>query len=435
MASVVNPAQPNLRKATLDLQEFKTAWRILVVAVLGITVSANAALLYGFGSLIVPIQNAFGWGRSELQATVTALYLGAIVGLQLVGWLNLRFGIREVTLASLSLISLAYILVIVIVPATGSIWALYLAVAFLPIAGAGCLTVTWTHILALWFSKNRGLALAIGLSGTGISAAVFPTLIAWGVEKWDWRAGFVLLGALTFFVALPVCALWFKLPGGIAKSGQTKPQKSTTAPRVTGLTYRQGLASQKFWTLNISLSLVVSAIVAMATSTIPLLQDRGFDLRTAAGIFGAFGLALISGRIVVGYLLDRLRPAYVAGAALAMPALGCFMFLAGGDAVPLLTIASFLVGFGAGAEFDIAAFLVARYFGVREYGRLFGLHLGFVTAAAASGPLIVAALYGLSESYVSTLYYSFTCFAAGAALILILGKPPAEYAPVDEAPA
>ena len=119
MASVVNPAQPNLRKATLDLQEFKTAWRILVVAVLGITVSANAALLYGFGSLIVPIQNAFGWGRSELQATVTALYLGAIVGLQLVGWLNLRFGIREVTLASLSLISLAYILVIVIVPATG----------------------------------------------------------------------------------------------------------------------------------------------------------------------------------------------------------------------------------------------------------------------------------------------------------------------------
>lgn len=422
-----------MQAAALDLREFKTAWRILVVAVLGITVSANAALLYGFGSLIVPLQNAFGWGRSELQATVTALYLGAIVGLQLVGWLNLRFGIREVTLASLSLISIAYTVVIVIVPATGSIWALYLTVAFLPIAGAGCLTVTWTHILALWFSKNRGLALAIGLSGTGISAAIFPILIAWGVENWDWRAGFVLLGALTFFVALPVCAFWFNLPGGVAKSGQTKPAKSAAVPVITGLTYRQGLGSPKFWMLNISLSLVVSAIVAMATSTIPLLQDRGFDLQTAAGIFGAFGFALISGRIAVGYLLDRLRPAYVAGAALALPALGCFLFITGGNAALLLTVASFLVGFGAGAEFDIAAFLVARYFGVREYGRLFGLHLGFVTAAAAAGPLIVAALYGFSESYVTTLYYSFACFAAGAALIVILGKPPAEYAP-DAAP-
>jgi MFS family permease len=415
-----------MQKAALDLSEFKTAWRIVIVAVIGVAISANAALLYSFGTLIVPLEQAFGWTRSEVQSSVTALYLGAILGLQIAGYANMRFGIRQVTLVSLLLIACGYVLIALVTPVSRSIWVFYALIAFLPIVGAGTLTVTWTELLALWFKKNRGLALAIGLSGTGLAAAILPPLMASAITKWDWRAVFLILAALNVGLAFPLCYAWI----GKRATAHGAPEPASAVRllpgTLTGWSYGRAMTSRQFWTLNISLSLVVSAVIAMVTSTVPLLQDRGFSPLEAAAIFSSFGAALIFGRVVVGYFLDRTWPAGVAALALMLPTIGCALILFGGMTTPLLILGAFLIGFGAGAEFDIAAFLVSRYFGLREYGRLFGFHLGLVTAAAALAPLLVAALIAQSGNYLSTLVYSLCCFGIGGLLMLTLGTAPDE---------
>ncbi|MCK9261476.1 MAG: MFS transporter, partial [Azoarcus sp.] len=126
---------------------------------------------------------------------------GAVIGLQLVGWLNMRFGMKRVTVLSLLSMALGYLATTLI---GGSIWSLYFAFFMLPIIGMGALAVTWTQLLNLWFHRNRGLALAIGLSGTGITAALVPRLLSWGVDAWDWRAAFVILALLNVFVGIPL---------------------------------------------------------------------------------------------------------------------------------------------------------------------------------------------------------------------------------------
>ena len=189
--------------ASIDFTEFKHSWRVLVLSIVGVAISINAALLYGFGTLVIPLQQAFGWSRSELQVAVTFLFGGAVLSLQVVGWINLRFGMRRVVVASLLLIALGYLATTLI---SGSVWSLYLAFALLPIIGMGSLAVTWTQLLNLWFVRNRGLALAIGLSGTGITAAIVPRLMAWGIERWDWRAAFVILAVLNLGLLLPLTA-------------------------------------------------------------------------------------------------------------------------------------------------------------------------------------------------------------------------------------
>ncbi|MCT7013861.1 hypothetical protein M1707_23070, partial [Salmonella enterica subsp. enterica serovar Saintpaul] len=83
---------------------------------------------------------------------------------------------------------------------------------------------------------------------------------------------------------------------------------------------------------------------------------------------------------------DRLWAPGVASLALLMPAFACGIFAYGDSSIALYILATLLVGVGAGAEFDIAAFLIARYFGMRDYGRLFGAHLGLITAGAAISP-------------------------------------------------
>ena len=104
-----------------------------------------------------------------------------------------------------------------------------------------------------------------------------------------------------------------------------------------------------------------------------------------------------------------------------LPALGCSLILFGDTTTPMLIIGSFLVGFGAGAEFDIAAFLVARYFGLREYSRLFGLHLGLVTAAGAATPLLVSLMLEKTSDYAVIAIYSLSFFFIGGILLAALG--------------
>lgn len=412
-------------EAAIDFSEFRSAWKILILSVAGVAISINAALLYGFGTLVVPLNQAFGWTRPELQACITFLFGGAVISLQLVGWFNLRYGIKRVTVVSLLLLVLGYLATTQLTP---SIWTMYLAFALLPIVGMGTLAVTWTQLLSLWYERNRGLALAIGLSGTGLTAAIIPRLMTWGIEQWDWRAAFVMLALLNLVVLLPLTLLWFRLPGVPDSIGQERIGVEKTGDNLLlalpGMSFREGIRSGKFWICNLALSLVVSSVVGMVTSTIPLLQSKGLSAADAGLIFSGFGISLILGRMLIGYLLDRLWPPAVAAASLMMPAVGCMIYLSGTTDFQLLLMAAMLVGFGAGAEFDIAAFLVARYFGLREYGRLFGVHQGLNTVASALAPLLFAFMLSRSGDYSAMLVYCMACCLIGPLLLLMLGRAP-----------
>lgn len=83
-----------------------------------------------------------------------------------------------------------------------------------------------------------------------------------------------------------------------------------------------------------------------------------------------------------------------------------------------------LVGVGTGAEFDMSAYLVSRYFGLEHYGRLFGINLGLITAGSMLAPLMYAAMYQASGGYGPLLAYSTTCCVIGPALLLTLGRMP-----------
>ncbi len=409
--------------AAIDFTEFKLAWRIVLLAMLGLGINANASMLYAFGTLVIPLQTAFGWERSALQASISFLFAGAVVGSQLVGWLNLRYGVRRVTYVSLVSLALAFA---AMTRMGSSIGWLYLGFAMLPIASLGTMHVTWTYLVNLWFERNRGLSLAIVLSGTGLTAALLPSGVAWVIGRWGWQAAFLLLAALPIVLVLPLALRWMIVPAHAAPMPDGKrAARSDTRPAASGVSFRTGIRSPKFWCLNIGLSLVVAAVVTMVSNTVPLLRDKGLTAAAASAVFGSFGLSLIGGRVLVGYLVDRLWAPAVAAAALSLPALGCLLLATtGSEATTTLVIATMLVGIGAGAEFDIAAYMVSRYFGMRDYGRLFGVHLGLITLASALAPLLTGAIYRATGSYIAMLALCGSAFLVGAALLLPLGRYP-----------
>src|SRR3990167_6514020 len=379
--------------------EFKRGWHVLILAIVGVATSSSSLLLYSFSSMVIPLEQAMGWARSDLQAAITALSLGTIVAAQLAGWLNLRYGLRAVTLVSLVALSLS---VLMLSQISGSIWMLYLGFFLVPLAGLGTLQITWSHLINLWFEENRGFA--------------------WAISGWNWQAGFIALAVLPVLLALPLALRWL-IPEIRSTSKNTPPSSEEDRER-PGLLFKDALCSWRFWVCNLSMTLVVSCVVGMVTNIVPMLQDRGLTALQAGQVFSSFGISLILGRLLVGYLIDRLWAPGVAALALLMPAFACLIFIYGESSLLSFTIATLLVGIGAGAEFDIAAFLIARYFGMRDYGRLFGVHLGLVTAGAATAPLLFGALLSTTGSYTAMLGLCFGCFVVGPLLLLGLGGYP-----------
>ena len=298
-----------------------------------------------------------------------------------------------------------------------NIWALYIGYFLIPLAGLGTLQITWSHLINLWFVENRGLALAIILSGSGLAAAGLPILITIVVSQWGWQAGFLALALLPLTLALPISLFW--LTTASKESSQATSDKVTSAACHGGVSLKDAFRSWRFWVCNLSMTLVVACVVGMVTNIIPLLQDSGLSAAEAGKVFSAFGVSLILGRLVVGYLIDRLWAPGVAAIALIMPAFACLIFAMEHSSSTLYVMATLLVGIGAGAEFDIAAFLIARYFGMRDYGRLFGVHLGMITA-----PLLFGKLYDSYQNYTAVLGFSAVCFTVGPLLLLSLGGYP-----------
>ncbi|MDB5885906.1 MAG: transporter [Polaromonas sp.] len=391
----------------------------MLLALAGAATTVSVTLLYSFGTLVLPLERAFGWSRGDLQIAVACMSGGVVVASQLAGWLNLRWGMRRMTLLSLMALPLAFLSITFM---GKSIFWLYLGYFLIPIAGVGVTFVTWTQLVSAWFNHKRGLALALVLCGSGIAAAVLPPALTWAMERWDWRAAYIFMGLLPLLLTLPL-ALRFLVPSPVADSTPASAKRGETAASAS---FRLSARSRKFWILNTALTLVVSAVVGMVTNTVPLLRDIGLTATQASSVFSVFGIALISGRLLAGWLIDRLWAPGVAAVALFMPCIGCLLLWTAdaGSSTLMLTAAVALVGIGAGAEFDLSAYLISRYFGLKDYGRLFGIHLGLITAGSMLAPLMFAAMYKATGGYGPLLAWCAGCCVVGPLLLLTLGRQP-----------
>ena len=148
---------------------------MLLVALSGVITSAHFLPLYSFGPMAPGLSRALSIPLGGLQRCITLNFAGIALGSQLAGWLMDRFSLRSVTLCSLLLYAITYITMSTVSLSQNLLYAFYF---LLPIVGSGTLLLTWTKIVCDKFERQRGLALAILLSGSGVVSTVSPLLLA-----------------------------------------------------------------------------------------------------------------------------------------------------------------------------------------------------------------------------------------------------------------
>jgi MFS family permease len=397
--------------STASESEFGRGWRPLVAAALGVTCGVTAVPIYTIGAFVRPLEQAFGWSRGAIQSAIVFAYLTLIVAGPVAGALADRKGARAVAIWSVLGIAVA----VASAGILGSeLWGLYLAYALIGILGAGTSPVVWTRAVSGWFERRRGLALGITLMGTGLFATLGPRYVTAAIEVWGWRGGYLALAAVPVAIVLPAVLLWFRERPGLDAS-------RTARTAAEGVDLPAALRTRQFWIIAVTFLCFSTGISGFIASFIPLLTDRGFTPQAAASAAGIIGIAVIIGRFAIGFLLDHVRAPLLAAVVMSLPAIGCIVGArATGDTAPLVSAA--LVGLAGGAEFDLVAYMTARFFGLRHYGKLYGILFSPVIAGAAVG----AALFGFGfdrfRSYDPVLLGFAAIFVVAALAQLGLGR-------------
>lgn len=399
-------------------RELRNGWPLLVACAIGVGFSAIALPFYSIGPLTKPIEAAMGWARADIQlAIIFSSGIGALTA-PLTGWMVDSYGPRTVALPSIVGVALG----LFIASQATSLWGFYLGYALAAILGAGTNPVLWSRVVAGQFEKARGFALGLALVGTALVSILLPYVVAFLESDFGWRYALGGLALLPLLISLPAVYVWLR-----PTEARPGPTSRTAASGLTGLNVSQAISGYRFWVLGLSILAAYLAISGLLSNLIPALSDRGLSPTKAATIAGTVGLAMIPGRIFVGYLVDRFWAPGVAFAVVILPALSC-LILAQTNSEPLLFLACAMLGLAAGAELDLLAFMSARYFGLAHFSKIYSLLYACLAVGSATAPFFFARVYDATGTYDSAFLVSGALFFLGAVLFLPLGRYP-QFAP------
>jgi OFA family oxalate/formate antiporter-like MFS transporter len=406
---------------TTAVDEFKTGWRVLLVSVMGVTCGITAVPIYTIGAFVGPLEDAYGWSRGAILSATVFAYLTLIFSGPVAGWLTDRHGPRRVAIWSVFGMALAISSAAIL---ADTLWGLYLAYALIGILGAGTSPVVWTRAVSGWFRKKRGLAFGLTLMGTGLFATVGPIYVTFAIAKFGWRAGYIALAILPLVFVLPLVYLWF-----FERKHSTAKVSDSTVPdsEAAGMTLGAAIRTPHFWIIALSFLLFSTSISGFISSYIPMLTDSGLTRETAASMAGVIGISVIFGRIATGFLLDHFPASILSALLMALPAMGCFIWGTGLAGSAGAFVAAVFVGLAGGGEFDLVAYMTARYFGLRHYGKVYGLLFSSVIAGAVFGPLLFGFGFDIVGSYTPVLLTATALFVIGGIAQPFLGRYPKVY--------
>ncbi|HLG69379.1 MAG TPA: MFS transporter [Chloroflexota bacterium] len=395
----------------------------LLVVALGITtIISYGCTQYLFGVLVLPVTNEMGWDRASVSGAFSiGLVINGFAGL-LIGRVVDRHGARLVMGAGSALLalSLAGLAQARTLPAFYLCWAGGLGLA----QAMTQYPVTFT-VVANWFQRRRGAAMALLTVLGGLSSPIFIPLAGWLTPRLGWRETLLVLAAINVVVAVPLHLLVVRrhpedlglLPDGL------KAQAEVTQAEMFGDTLRQAARRLPFWTLTINICFGLLAANVIFTHQIAYLIGRGHAPELAASIAGALGLASLPARYVFNRLSDRIGPQGL---------LAVCSLLQGGGVLVLLLFAGSLAGlivyvavYGAayGASSPLSASVRAAHFGRRAYGAITGAQGVLALISAGAGSVAAGALYDLLGSYTLAFLLTAGTFLLAALAMFLTPKP------------
>jgi len=384
-----------------DETETPYAWRRLAVCVLLGMVGG-----VGMWSAIVTlpaIETDFGLTRAGASFPYTLTMIGVACGGVLMGWMVDRFGLMVPVLVSTVALALGY----GIAGLSTQVWQFALAHgALIGMIGSATMFGPLMADISQWFTRNRGIAVAICAAGNYLAGTIWPPVVQHFIEAVGWRMTHFGIGAFCLVTMIPLALLLRRQAPRHAAVAGAAAADATQARASLGLSAR-----------SLQILLCISGIgccVAMSMPQVHIVAycgELGYGVARGAEMLSLMlGFGIIS-RIASGFVADRIGgvATLLIGALLQGLALFLYMLF---DGLTSLYVISALFGLFQGGIVPSYAIIVREYFAPNEAGVRVGIAVMATLFGMALGGWMSGRIFDFTGSYAAA-------FANGLAFNLV----------------
>lgn len=351
-------------------------------------------------TVVLPrLQSEFGVTRADASLPYTLTMIGFGVGGIMMGRLSDRFGVMIPVMIGAVGIGLGYI---------GAGYASSLMLFSLAqgiLMGLLGTSATFAPLVAdtsRWFTRRRGIALAICMSGNYVAGAIWPPIIQHFITSHGWRPTYIGLGVFCLVTMLPL-ALWLRpRPPEI----ETPAASAATAGASTGAVAAGADSLRPLGLSPLALQLLlcvagVSCCVAMSMPQVHIVAycgDLGFGAARGAEMLSLMlGMGIVS-RLVSGWISDHIGGLRTLLLGSVLQGIALLLFLPFDGLVPLYVVSG-MFGLFQGGIVPSYALIVREYFTPKEAGARVGTVLMSTLLGMALGGWLSGLIFDVTGSY------------------------------------
>ena len=400
-------------------------WWIILVSFYGCLVFSGP-VFFAFSLFVKPLQEQFGWSRSNIMGAFTGLYLTLAVSSPFAGKAVDRFGAKRVMALGGAIMGIGFAMLF----ALKTPLHFYLGNIIVGIGASAMGPIPGTAVVSDWFRKKRGLAIGIMSMGIGVGGFVVAPL--WGgviIPVLGWRIGYLGLSILAG-TTIPIALLVVKKREIATTTVPPETHRETTGKDgpvsvPNDLSLSDALKTPAFWLIAGAILFSQFALVGTILSQVPHLQDIGFPITTAATALGGIGLLSAFSKLFFGWACDLIKSKYAFALGVFFMAIGTFLLMVIDPGTPLFIIWAYSVtmGFGGGSWLPVISMIVSTNFGLASYGAIFGAAILIQNLGASTGPLFAGFIYDITKGYHWAFVPFMVLYAIAIPIVLAVRQP------------
>ena len=369
---------------------------IIFLGFLLMTLSAGSAF-YAFGLFMIPFQEAFDWGRSEISGAISIHFLSAGLGGPIAGKLMDRYPNRIIIITGLLLCSMSYF----ILPGINSLIHLYLLWGILGVGNALAGAVPVGILISRQFDKSRGIAMGLAMSGIAFGGLVMAPINGYLIENFEWQNTANIIGSILIIIPIPFVIFLIK--------NNAIGLKENNNENLDGFLNKipAAIKTPSFWLAGFAFFLASAATVGVIQHQASFLRDYEMTASLAAlGVGISAGIGGI-GKLLFGYISDKLPVRYACLLSFASSTFALTILLTTQVQLALWIYIVFF-GLGMGAIVVLLPLLVGELFGNNSFGTLYGTITAIQGFGLAFGPWAAGVIFDINDSYA----FAFQCAIA-----------------------
>lgn len=406
-----------------------------VVAASLLIIILDGLLLYSFGVFLPYINEEFGFTRTEGSALFSFRSIIAAPGFIIAGRLIDKYDPRVVIFGGGSLAALGMIL-------SGfaeNTWQLILFYSVFVGLGDTVLYITCVAVVSRWFTKKRAFAIGIITTGVPLSGLLTNPLTASLIKNFGLQHAFISLGVIMLIALLAAFVMrGYPKDLGLKPYGEEDNDKEDALPNSKNSndnnkdwTALEAISTPYYWIMYFMFALAFITFLIIVTQFYNFEIDLKISALAAAGPPAAIGLGSIIGRTILTSLLSEvLEYRKVLFICLLAQGSSIFLLLAF-DKIWAFYLFGLLFGFFYSACIPIFPTLLAKFFGLKAMGTIYGIFGTSYSIAAIGAPILAGYVFDITGSYYYPFLFAIICAYIAAFGTFFLKKPTRKPAQIE----